>query len=373
MQGTNPREEKGKKIVEAGDQIRRIDANHYQVKSQSHTKWYDVISTESGWKCSCPDSTFRKVCCKHTHAVEFSLTIRNEVTKIIIKPFSNLNCPSCNSENIIKRGIRKNKAGDIQRFYCNDCAKWFVFNLGFEKMRASPQVITSTLQLYFSGESLRNVHHFLKLQGVEVSHMSVYRWIKKYVELMESYLNKIQPQVGEKWRADELYLKIKGNTKYLYALMDDETRYWIATQVADSKYREDVRPLLAQGRNHAGKRPLMFITDGAPNFHLAYKKEFWTNKSPQTKHCQNIRLQGDIDNNKMERMNGEIRDREKTMRGLKKMDTPIITGFQIYHNYMKNHMSLEGKTPSEMAGIKIEGDNKWITLIQNASKEAKKA
>ena len=70
----------------------------------------------------------------------------------------------------------------------------------------------------------------------------------------------------------------------------------------------------------------------------------------------------------MERLNGEIRDREKTMRGLKKNDTPILTGYQIYHNYLRPHMSLDGKTPSEMAGIKINGDNKWITLIQNASK-----
>jgi hypothetical protein len=31
-------------------------------------------------------------------------------------------------------------------------------------------------------------------------------------------------------------------------------------------------------------------------------------------------------------------------------------------------MGLEGKTPSEVGGIKVEGDNKWITLIQNASK-----
>ena len=30
-------------------------------------------------------------------------------------------------------------------------------------------------------------------------------------------------------------------------------------------------------------------------------------------------------------------------------------------------MALDGKTPSDVAGIKIEGDNKWITLIQNAS------
>ena len=55
------------------------------------------------------------------------------------------------------------------------------------------------------------------------------------------------------------------------------------------------------------------------------------------------------------------------MRGLKIMDTPILDGYQIFHNYIRPHMSLEGKTPSEVAGIKIEGKNKWITIIQNAS------
>jgi hypothetical protein len=31
-------------------------------------------------------------------------------------------------------------------------------------------------------------------------------------------------------------------------------------------------------------------------------------------------------------------------------------------------MSLDGKTPADLAGIQVEGDNKWITIIQNASK-----
>jgi putative transposase len=69
------------------------------------------------------------------------------------------------------------------------------------------------------------------------------------------------------------------------------------------------------------------------------------------------------------KLNGEIRDREKVMRGLKKSDTPVLTGYRIYHNYLRPHMSLEGDTPSEREGIKIEGDNKWITLIQNAKRE----
>jgi len=73
-------------------------------------------------------------------------------------------------------------------------------------------------------------------------------------------------------------------------------------------------------------------------------------------------------NNKMERLNGEIRDREKTMRGPKRKRIPILQGYQIYHNYVRPHEALNGKTPSEACGITIEGNNKWKTLIQNASK-----
>jgi hypothetical protein len=99
-------------------------------------------------------------------------------------------------------------------------------------------------------------------------------------------------------------------------------------------------------------------------------KELYTNKWPRTKHISHIRLQGNHNNNKMERMNGEIRDREKTMRSLKKMDIPILKGLQIYHNYIREHTGLqEMKTPAEKAGIKVEGNDKWLKLIQYASKD----
>ena len=66
----------------------------------------------------------------------------------------------------------------------------------------------------------------------------------------------------------------------------------------------------------------------------------------------------------------KIRDREKTMLGLKNKDTAILKGMQIYHNYIRPHEGLKGKTPAEACGIEIKGDNKWITLIQNASLKA---
>ena len=89
---------------------------------------------------------------------------------------------------------------------------------------------------------------------------------------------------------------------------------------------------------------------------------------PKTTHIKEIAFTGGVHNNKMERMNGEVRDREKVMRGLKRKDTPILKGYQLFHNYVRPHEALGGRTPSEAAGIKIEGENKWITLIQNASR-----
>lgn len=95
---------------------------------------------------------------------------------------------------------------------------------------------------------------------------------------------------------------------------------------------------------------MTLITDGLPAYYDAYKKEFWTLRNPRTKHIRNITLKGDRNNNKMERMNGEIRDREKTVRGLKKVDTPTLTGYQLFHNYIRTHEGLNGKTPAEAWG-----------------------
>ncbi|MGA2627589.1 MAG: hypothetical protein ABSF63_11125 [Candidatus Bathyarchaeia archaeon] len=83
-------------------------------------------------------------------------------------------------------------------------------------------------------------------------------------------------------------------------------------------------------------------------------------------------MAGSVHNNKMERMNGEIRDREKVMRGVERGCSLILTGYQLFHNYIRPHMALDGKTRADLAGIHIEGENRWLTIIQNASQSAKR-
>jgi putative transposase len=366
----NIREMKGRQIADLEGGIRRVNEQLYKVKSQSGNGEYKVTNTALGWKCSCPDHKYRGVKCKHIFGVEFSLALREEVqTGVVIQPISSLVCQFCGSEMVVKKAKRHNKYGDLQRFFCKACGRRFSINLGFEKMKASPQIITSAMQLYFTGESLRNVQKFLALQGVKVSHVSVYKWIRKYIGMMEKYLEQIKPRVSGTWRADELWVKIKGDMKYLFALIDDETRFWIAQEVADSKHKHDAKSFFMKGKELAGKRPQVLITDGLPVYRDAFNKVFYANTGPQSRHISTVRWRGNMENNKMERFNGEVRDREKTIRGLKKNDTPILTGYQIFHNYIRPHEALNGRTPAEACGIKVEGQNKWITIIENASRD----
>src|SRR3989337_754246 len=83
----------------------------------------------------------------------------------------------------------------------------------------------------------------LTLLGVEVSYRTILNWIRKYTRLMETYTESIIPNVSDTWKADEISLKVKGNMKYLFSMMDDETRFWIAQEVAETKEKHDARTL----------------------------------------------------------------------------------------------------------------------------------
>jgi len=124
---------------------------------------------------------------------------------------------------------------------------------------------------------------------------------------LKKCLEQIRPQLSDTWRADESFLKLKGNVKYLYALMGDETRFWIAQQLADTKYTAHTKPMFQEGKHMTGKAPHTHITDGAHNFNSACEKAFWReNRALTIQHIRHVRMSSDLNNNKMERLNGEV-------------------------------------------------------------------
>ena len=74
-------------------------------------------------------------------------------------------------------------------------------------------------------------------------------------------------------------------------------------------------------------------------------------------------------NQKVERLNGVFRDREKVMRGMdhKESAQKTIDAFRIHYNFIREHSSIK-KTPAEQAGIKLDLDqNRIESLIKLAS------
>ncbi|MBK6266549.1 IS1 family transposase [Marivirga sp. S37H4] len=78
-------------------------------------------------------------------------------------------CPKCQSEEIVKSGIIKNR----QRFKCKGC------NYNFTVSKVGKEIdsyyVVKALQLYVEGISMREIERVLG-----VSHVSVSNWVKKY-------------------------------------------------------------------------------------------------------------------------------------------------------------------------------------------------
>lgn len=77
-------------------------------------------------------------------------------------------------------------------------------------------------------------------------------------------------------------------------------------------------------------------------------------------------------NNRIERLNGTLRERVEVQRGRKSINAPIAEGQRIQYNFVKPHQALNGKTPAEKAVIdlKLKG-NKWEELIKRAKRKQK--
>ena len=367
----NSRTQKSIQIMQTPGYCSQLDSKRFKVRSQTDpTKHYIVSRTGNGLVCECHDHTYRKADCKHIkvvlHLIKNNLCYRNQTYKIMERSKLKL-CKFCDSGRIVKHGIRKNKKGDIQQYHCKDCDKRFTANFGFEYTRYDSDTISQAMQMYYQGLSVRDISNNLETIGVNVSHVAVYQWIAKYSAMSDEFLNTITPRVGNWYRADEIYVKIGGEQRYLFNSMDDDTRFWITQELADSKFQHNADNLLRQTlKQTGGKKPTNFITDGLPAYAKSSEKVF----GKKTQHVKHIHLSGKRskdNNNKMERLNGEIRDREKVMRGLKKDDTPLIPGIRVYNNFTKKHIGLNGKTPAEAAKIHVDGPNTWKTIIQNAS------
>ena len=144
-------------------------------------------------------------------------------------------CKCCNSRHIRKDGVRRNKSGVTQLLKCRDCNRKFSARFGFRYRRYSHAIITEYLFNHFSGMSTRKIVEGREMRGIKIDHSAVVRWIERYGPVAAAYMDRQRPTVGDTFRADEIYVNAGGERRYLFASMDDETRYWLAMDLAYRK------------------------------------------------------------------------------------------------------------------------------------------
>ena len=286
-------------------------------------------------------------------------------------------CKHCRSENVVRRGVRHNKSGDMQLYLCNSCKKVFSANFGFRYRRHSPAIVSEAVHMFYSGMSTRAITDLFKIRGIKIDNSAIYRWVERYSKVAHLFTDSVTPDVGKWYRGDEVWVKVDGKKHYLFATMDDDTRYWLAGELADSKDKHDADNIFRMTKAAAGgKSPSVLITDKLPAYQKAARKVFGNgtyHKCDAGIRSKRIGPRGKTSganfhpsNNKMERLNGTIRDREKIFRGLGTMHTPVFKGMKVHYNHVREHDTIK-KTPAEAAGISVEGANKWKTIIQNSS------
>ena len=84
---------------------------------------------------------------------------------------------------------------------------------------------------------------------------------------------------------------------------------------------------------------------------------------PNAKRIDNCGIRKRENNNRIERLNGTLRERVKVQRGWKTANTPLAEGNRIQYNFVKPHMGLEGKTPAQVTGANVKG---WKELLRRA-------
>ena len=258
-----------------------------------------------------------------------------------------------------------------QLYLCKDCDRRFVLDTAFERMKNEPRIISLTLSMYFRNVSMRGIAQTLEeTYGLKIAHTTVFKWIKKYERILSEYVAELSPNISGKLNVDEVYVKVKGEMKYLFNALDPDTRYMLASVLSKRKDIVGARRVFRRVKANAKGQPIKQITtDALQSYGRAFKKEF---VNTDTNHIAGVRISGDRNNNIVERFNGTIRDREKNFRGLKSEDTPIIDLNTIFYNFIRKHQTI-GMTPAQASGIGNDlGKDKWLGLIRKAHNKEEK-
>jgi transposase-like protein len=180
------------------------------------------------------------------------------------------------------------------------------------------------------GLSYRDLEELLAERGIEVDHVTLYRWVQHFTPMAVEAARPCRHPAGVRWCVDETYVKVAGVWRYVYRAVDEhgqliDVLVSVRRDMAAAR-RFFVRMLAVQ------EDPGEIITDRAPAL-AGVIAELLPAAVHDTEEYANNRMEGD---------HGRRKARLRPMRGLKSFRSArtIIAGHVFIQNLRRGHCEL---------------------------------
>ncbi len=207
----------------------------------------------------------------------------------------------------------------------------------FAGFRFPPEVIVLAVRWYLRfGLSYRDVEELLTERGVEVDHVTIYRWVLRFTPLLAEAARPCRHRVGDRWQVDETYVRVAGRWRYVYRAIDQ------AGQIIDvfvSPHRDvnAARRFFERAINVTKVAPVEVVTDGAGTYPVVLEEP-----APAAWHRTD-----QYANNRVECDHGRLKARLRPMRGLKQDHSAsiVIAGHAFVQNLRRGQYELAVEAP----------------------------
>jgi transposase-like protein len=224
---------------------------------------------------------------------------------------------------------------------CSSCT------IRLRRLRFPPDVIVVGVRwsLRF-GLSYRDVEELLIERGVEVNHVTVYRWVQRFTPLLVDAARPCRHRVGDRWQVDETYVKVAGRWRYVYRAID---QFGQVVDVFVSRCRDAnaARRFFQRAIGTTKVIAVEVTTDQAPVYPSLMEELL-----PAAWHRTDCYA-----NNRVEADHGRLKARLRPMRGLKQDRGAriVIAGHAFIQNVRRGHYELAvGKPPNRHVVIAFD-------------------
>ena len=203
----------------------------------------------------------------------------------------------------------------------------------FRYFKTSPEIIRLAVMLYVRFPlSLRNVEDLLHERGIEISHETVRFWWNRFgpmfaAEIRRRRVSRMRSYSNWQWHLDEVFVKINGETHYLWRAVDHEGEV-LESYVTKRRDRKAALKFLRKSMKRHG-RPEVLVTDKLRSYGAAMKVIGNADRQETGRWL----------NNRAENSHLPFRRRERAMLRFRRMRS--LQKFVAVHASVQNHFNQE--------------------------------